>query len=98
MPAAVAGAFVNLEPLVGALTGAVVFHDAVGPAQLAGGAAILVGIMLGLPAGSGGRSRKNPPVGPPSGSVAVATDRALRETRPAHGRASPEAHSRPTTS
>ena len=49
VPAAVAGAFVNLEPLVGALTGAVVFHDAVGPAQLAGGAAILVGIMLGLP-------------------------------------------------
>ena len=49
VPAAVAGAFVNLEPLVGALTGAVVFHDVVGPAQLAGGAAILVGIMLGLP-------------------------------------------------
>ena len=49
VPAAVAGAFVNLEPLVGALTGAVVFHDAVGPLQLAGGAAILAGIALGLP-------------------------------------------------
>jgi drug/metabolite transporter (DMT)-like permease len=49
VPAAVAGAFVNFEPLVGALTGAVAFHDALGPAQLAGGAAILVGIMLGLP-------------------------------------------------
>ena len=49
VPAAVAGAFVNLEPLIGALTGAVAFHDALGPAQLAGGAAILVGIMLGLP-------------------------------------------------
>jgi drug/metabolite transporter (DMT)-like permease len=49
VPAAMAGAFVNLEPLVGALTGAVVFHDAFGPAQLAGGAAILVGIFLGLP-------------------------------------------------
>jgi drug/metabolite transporter (DMT)-like permease len=49
VPAAVAGAFVNLEPLVGALTGAVAFHDALGPAQLAGGAAIVVGIMLGLP-------------------------------------------------
>jgi O-acetylserine/cysteine efflux transporter len=49
VPAAVAGAFVNLEPLVGALTGAVAFHDALGPVQLAGGAAILVGIMLGLP-------------------------------------------------
>jgi O-acetylserine/cysteine efflux transporter len=49
VPAAVAGAFVNLEPLVGALTGTVAFHDALGPAQLAGGAAILVGIALGLP-------------------------------------------------
>jgi O-acetylserine/cysteine efflux transporter len=49
VPAAVAGAFANLEPLVGALTGAVAFHDAVGPAQLLGGAAILVGIALGLP-------------------------------------------------
>ena len=49
VPAAVAGAFVNLEPLVGALTGAVAFHDALGPAQIAGGGAILVGIALGLP-------------------------------------------------
>jgi O-acetylserine/cysteine efflux transporter len=47
VPAEVAGAFVNLEPLVGALTGALVFHDAFGPAQLAGGAAILAGIALG---------------------------------------------------
>ena len=49
VPAAVAGAFVNLEPLIGALTGAVAFHDALGPVQVVGGAAILVGIMLGLP-------------------------------------------------
>jgi drug/metabolite transporter (DMT)-like permease len=49
VPAEVAGAFINLEPLVGAATGAVVFHDAVGPAQLLGGAAILLGIALGLP-------------------------------------------------
>jgi O-acetylserine/cysteine efflux transporter len=49
VPAEVAGAFINLEPLVGAATGAVVFHDAVGPAQLLGGAAILAGIALGLP-------------------------------------------------
>jgi drug/metabolite transporter (DMT)-like permease len=47
VPAEVAGAFVNLEPLVGAATGAVVFHDAVGGAQLLGGAAILAGIALG---------------------------------------------------
>jgi len=49
VPAEVAGAFVNLEPLVGAATGAVVFHDAVGLPQLLGGAAILAGIALGLP-------------------------------------------------
>ncbi len=44
--AEVAGAFVNLEPLVGAVAGAVVFGDPAGPAQVAGGAAILAGIVL----------------------------------------------------
>ena len=47
VPAELAGAFVNLEPLVGAITGAVAFHDVVGPAQIVGGAAILAGIALG---------------------------------------------------
>jgi O-acetylserine/cysteine efflux transporter len=42
----VAGAFLNLEPLVGALAGTVVFRDPVGPLQAAGGAAILIGIVL----------------------------------------------------
>ena len=42
----IAGAFVNLEPLVGAAAGAVVFGDPVGMAQAAGGAAILAGIVL----------------------------------------------------
>jgi O-acetylserine/cysteine efflux transporter len=42
----IAGAFVNLEPLVGAAAGAVVFGDPVGPAQAGGGAAILTGIAL----------------------------------------------------
>jgi hypothetical protein len=41
-----AGAFFNLEPLVGAITGAVAFGDPVGLAQVAGGAAILAGIAL----------------------------------------------------
>ena len=45
--AEVAGAFVNLEPLVGAATGAVAFHDAVGTTQVLGGMAILAGIALG---------------------------------------------------
>jgi O-acetylserine/cysteine efflux transporter len=47
VPAEFAGAFVNLEPLVGAATGAVAFHDAFGPIQVLGGAAILAGIALG---------------------------------------------------
>jgi O-acetylserine/cysteine efflux transporter len=47
VPAELAGAFVNLEPLVGALTGAVAFHDVVGPVQALGGVAILAGIALG---------------------------------------------------
>jgi O-acetylserine/cysteine efflux transporter len=42
----VAGAFLNLEPLVGAVTGVFLFGDPVGLAQLSGGAAILAGIAL----------------------------------------------------
>lgn len=44
--AEVAGAFVNLEPLVGAAAGALLFGDPVGVSQAIGGAAILAGIML----------------------------------------------------
>ena len=44
--AEVAGAFLNLEPLVGAIAGAVVFGDAVGLTQVCGGMAILAGIAL----------------------------------------------------
>ena len=51
VPASVAGAFLNLEPLVGAIAGAVVFADPVSRIQVLGGAAILAGIALsGLPA------------------------------------------------
>ncbi len=47
----VAGAFLNLEPLVGALVGVVAFGDPAGPRLLAGGAAILGGIVMSsLPA------------------------------------------------
>jgi drug/metabolite transporter (DMT)-like permease len=42
----VAGAFLNLEPLVGALTGVVAFGNPLGPVQIAGGAAIASGIAL----------------------------------------------------
>src|SRR4051812_4803466 len=43
--AEVAGAFVNLEPLVGAAMGALAFQDPFGPAQLLGATAILGGIL-----------------------------------------------------
>jgi drug/metabolite transporter (DMT)-like permease len=44
--AELAGAFLNLEPLVGAVAGVVLFGDPVGPLQAAGGAAIVAGIAL----------------------------------------------------
>jgi hypothetical protein len=42
----IAGAFLNLEPLVGVVLGVAVFHDPIGAAQLTGAAAILAGIAL----------------------------------------------------
>ena len=57
--AEVAGAFVNLEPLVGAAIGITAFGDPLGPAQLAGGTAIIAGIALStLPLLSSGRHRQ----------------------------------------
>jgi hypothetical protein len=54
--AEVAGAFLNLEPLVGAIAGVVVFGNPLGPEQVAGGTAILAGIALSsLPLLAGGR-------------------------------------------
>jgi drug/metabolite transporter (DMT)-like permease len=50
VPAEVAGAFVNIEPVVGALAGVVIFGDPAGFGQVAGAVAILVGIaMSGMP-------------------------------------------------
>jgi drug/metabolite transporter (DMT)-like permease len=55
--AEVAGAFLNLEPLVGAVAGVVLFRNPAGLAQLAGGMAILAGIGLSsLPLISGRRT------------------------------------------
>jgi drug/metabolite transporter (DMT)-like permease len=56
----VAGAFLNLEPLVGALVGVVAFGDPAGSRLFLGSAAIVGGILLSsLPAlrGTGGRPR-----------------------------------------
>lgn len=44
--AEVAGAFINIEPLVGAIIGILAFGDPVGLAQAAGGVAIVTGIAL----------------------------------------------------
>ena len=43
-----AGAFINLEPLVGAFAGAMAFGDPLGGAQLVGGLAILGGLALSV--------------------------------------------------
>ena len=59
--AEVAGAFLNLEPLVGAIAGAVAFGDPVGLGQVGGGMVIIAGIGLSsLPirAGWNGPSRR----------------------------------------
>jgi len=57
--AQVAGAFLNLEPLVGAAAGVVIFGNPAGPLQFAGGTAILVGIALSsLPLFGTGRRRR----------------------------------------
>jgi drug/metabolite transporter (DMT)-like permease len=42
----VAGAFLNIEPLVGAILGMALFADPLGPVQVAGGLAIMAGIGL----------------------------------------------------
>ena len=46
VPAEVAGAFLNLEPLIGAAAGVALFGDPAGTGQLLGGGAILAGIAL----------------------------------------------------
>jgi O-acetylserine/cysteine efflux transporter len=53
---ALAGTFLNLEPLVGTAAGALAFGDPFGPLQLLGGAVILAGIALSTtPSRSGAR-------------------------------------------
>jgi drug/metabolite transporter (DMT)-like permease len=57
--AEVAGAFLNIEPLVGAIAGAVFFGNPAGPEQLTGGLAIIAGIALSsLPLLAGGRAAR----------------------------------------
>jgi O-acetylserine/cysteine efflux transporter len=75
VPAQIAGAFLNLEPLVGAMAGVVVFGNPVGPAQVTGGVAILAGIGLSslpLVAGRGRPARVRTEQGQVGGSQPVA--------------------------
>jgi O-acetylserine/cysteine efflux transporter len=55
--AEVAGAFLNIEPLVGAIAGVVFFGDPAGPRQLAGGLAVVLGIGLSAVAGGSAEVR-----------------------------------------
>jgi drug/metabolite transporter (DMT)-like permease len=83
--AEVAGAFLNLEPLVGAIAGAVAFGDRVGIAQVAGGMAILAGIALSsLPLLAGRRMARR-------AAVAVTTEAGHRPV----AAAAPPAAARP---
>jgi drug/metabolite transporter (DMT)-like permease len=77
VPAEIAGAFLNLEPLVGAIAGITVLGDPAGARQLAGGAAILAGIALSSipafsaraahrPGPAGDEDRRGLAAGPPS--------------------------------
>jgi drug/metabolite transporter (DMT)-like permease len=68
--AEVAGGFLNLEPLVGAIAGAVAFGDPIGLVQVAGGLAILGGIGLSsLPLIAGRRAEVRRVAGTPAGAA-----------------------------
>jgi drug/metabolite transporter (DMT)-like permease len=80
----VAGAFVNLEPVVGAAIGWVGFGDAAGPEQLVGALAVIVGIVLSTAPRLGGHSARPPvrdcegtPKGPSLGRYRRGRARAL---------------------
>ena len=74
LPAETAGAFLNIEPLVGAVAGVVVFGNPAGLAQIGGGAAILGGIALSSVRRLGrraGRPAAAAPVGAPVAAQSV---------------------------
>ena len=79
LPAEMAGAFLNLEPLVGAVAGVAVFGDPLGAAQFMGGAAIVGGIGLStmrLP------WRRRRPAVAPAPAVSTRAVPALRSAAP----------------
>jgi O-acetylserine/cysteine efflux transporter len=71
VPAQLAGAFVNLEPLVGAITGWLAFGETAATDQLLGAAAVLLGIAISTMPERDGDDRE-----PPTGSFEVAASHA----------------------
>jgi O-acetylserine/cysteine efflux transporter len=78
LPAEIAGAFLNIEPLVGAVAGVVVFGNPAGPAQLGGGAAILGGIALSS-VRRPGRRTASPGIAAPAVAERAVAERAVPE-------------------
>lgn len=75
----VAGAFLNIEPLVGALMGTLLFADPLGPVQIAGGLAIMSGIGLSsYQVARGERLRRAGPAVPGEAALAAAGGPATR--------------------
>ncbi len=99
VPAAVAGAFLNLEPLFGAAIGILLFGNPLGPAQVAGGAAVVAG--LGLTSYQAVRAERSPrPAGSAafraaSASTGAAEGSILAACRHGQGRTVPRSSSRP---
>jgi drug/metabolite transporter (DMT)-like permease len=95
--AEVAGGFLNLEPLVGAIAGAVAFGDPIGLVQVAGGLAILGGIGLSsLPLIAGRRAEARRVVAAPAGTQECESlrDRSRRDSHhrnPQSGNRRPDA-------
>jgi O-acetylserine/cysteine efflux transporter len=77
--AELAGAFLNLEPLVGTVAGVIFFANPAGPRQLAGGAAIVAGIILSSLPLLPGRRHPRPPA-----SARTTQPIAVRQPSPVH--------------
>jgi drug/metabolite transporter (DMT)-like permease len=78
----VAGAFLNIEPLVGGIMGTALFADPLGPVQIAGGLAIMAGIGLSsFQVARGERLRRAGQVAPSEVALASAREVALASAR-----------------
>ena len=80
----VAGAFLNIEPLVGAILGVALFADPLGPVQVGGGLAIVAGIGLSsYQVARSERLRRAGLVAASDAALAAASDPAIRRIAPA---------------